>query len=200
MIYITGFPHTGTSFLSEVVYRLGLSFGTITNLKGANQMNRHGHYEHLDIRNLIWGNIEKHGEAETLNPCDSRTYHVEKPKPDIQAQIQDTIEAEGIEAYKDTFYPVIHKYLPPPSLILTTYRSTQEVYLAPIRANMHSATASSVRTLNQAMGRWYKMLGDEHQEDIIKLVNYDALFKPDSFRKIMGDIAGWLDIEPSEKL
>ena len=88
MIYVTGYPHTGTSFLSEIVFRFGLSFGNPSNLKGANVMNRHGHFEHLPIRRLIWDNIEKHGDSETLNPCDPRTYQIEEPIPEIVTQIQ----------------------------------------------------------------------------------------------------------------
>jgi len=200
MIYITGFPHTGTSFLAEIVSRFGFSFGDPTHLKDANQMNRHGHFEHLPIRSLIWDNIEKYGEDETLNPCDPRTYQLQEPDPGIVTQIQTLIDDERVEAYKDTFYPVIHKYLPPPNLILATYRNPQDVYLAPIRSNMHQAVSCSVKHLIQSMGSWYTMLKEQHPDKIIKLVNYDHLFDRDSFRSIMEAISDWLAIPMTEEL
>lgn len=200
MIYITGFPHTGTSFLAEIVLRFGFNFGDPDHLKGANQMNCHGHFEHLLIRDLIWDNIEKYGENHTLNPCDPRTYQLQEPDLDIVTQIQALIDSEQVEVYKDTFYPVIHKYLPPPNLILTTYRSPQGVYLAPIRSNMHQAVSCSVKYLNQSMSIWYTMLKEQHLDEIIKLVNYDKLFDPSYFRSVMEAISGWLAIPLTEEL
>jgi len=201
MIYITGFPHTGTSFLAEVVLRFGLNFGDPSNLKGiTNTMNRHGHFEHVPIRNLIWDDIEKFNEDETLNPCDPRTYRVQDPNPIIVAQVENIIDREQVQVYKDTFYPILHKYLPPPNLILATYRDPHQVYLAPIIGNLHDAVCNSGARLKKSMGLWYSTLAKEYPTDIVRAVNYDSLFNPDSFRAQMQLISEWLDVRMDEEM
>ena len=64
-ILIAGFPNSGTSFLCNLIVVLGKSPGSWRNLKGADWHNRWGYFEHLKMREIVWGILPR-GELKIL--------------------------------------------------------------------------------------------------------------------------------------
>lgn len=136
-VVVTGFPHSGTSYMANLVAEMGFNPGPKDHLKGANRMNRKGHWENLKIRNPIWREVFKREP----NPFDPNFYH-QQPKPIQTKLVQETeryIGEHRIQMYKDTFYPMLHHYLPAPDLVLVVRRDPHDIFESPFRYGMEHA-------------------------------------------------------------
>jgi len=96
-IIVTGFANSGTSFLTELVVRMGFSPGSHCHLKVANRHNPHGYWEHLPMRCIEW---QKGSFRPSRIP--SSPY---RPNEEIFSAIVELADQDDIEVYKATTLP-----------------------------------------------------------------------------------------------
>lgn len=201
-VIITGFPHSGTSFVAEVVYELGFSFGVLKNLKGYNNMNIRGHWEHLGIRDLLWDNLrESEGLTGGMNPCRTELYkHVNDiPREDLKLKVAQIAEAENIQAYKDTYYPILFNYFPQVDRIIWVERGTKATMDSPGRHGMEPH-AGNLETMALAKAQWSSLMEQLSQKIPTLPVHYECFENPITFKFTIGTIAAFLGVNLTEEM
>lgn len=122
-ILVAGFANSGTSFMCELVAAMGFSAGSPVNLKRADGHNPHGYWEHLPLRNAIWGRVgnfdERRIPGQPVNP--SRW-------PAATSIIQDIAEQDGVEVYKDCTGPWSYPLLPGVEKVVLMRRDLDTLY------------------------------------------------------------------------
>lgn len=158
-IIVTGYPHSGTSFVAHLLQEFGLSLGTKEFLKPGNVMNTLGHFEHMALRNMMWekcfiNGVNTHEEG-LYNPYSRPIYDM-----DIVAGVGtvDAIggiaETDNIEVYKDTAWPFLAKLLPKPEKVILVKRDPEGIYQAPIVAGLEMKQVERWR-IDESMP-WYR--------------------------------------------
>lgn len=98
-VIITGGPRSGTSFLAGLVHQMGFHAGNTGSLKKADQHNKYGYYEHLELMNISNKVLQKlggdfHFNIPELHKSWTDAFDKEKNK------ILKIASKEGIEMYK----------------------------------------------------------------------------------------------------
>lgn len=96
-IIVTGFANSGTSFMTELVSRMGFSPGSMHFLKRKDRHNRYGYWEHVPMRRLEW-------QRDSFDERQIPSCPVE-PDDRIFNDIARLANTDGIEAYKATTLP-----------------------------------------------------------------------------------------------
>jgi len=124
-VLVGGFPNSGTSFLCNLVAEMGYSPGSEKNLKGADEHNRFGYWEHLPLRDLVWGtagfNANQHAGHLPRKPLELRGH------PN-RLKIEHLAREDGVEVYKDVILPLIYTLFPSDAKYITITRDPEAIY------------------------------------------------------------------------
>jgi hypothetical protein len=123
VILVTGFPNSGTSFLTNLIVEMGFNPGT--RLKGPDNHNRWGYYENLDIRDLTWGAIG--GKFDPFlhhTPFDGWG----NTKVDLAKKIVEIVKDQGVEIYKDCAAPYLWEVLLDTTHIVVIRRCERDLW------------------------------------------------------------------------
>lgn len=99
-ILVTGFANSGTSFLCELIAAMGYSPGSACYLKGADGHNPYGYWEHLRLRQAVWGRVGNFNARRIPRQPANPMQYMAAP-----SQIQDIAEQDRVEVYKDCTGP-----------------------------------------------------------------------------------------------
>ena len=142
-IIVTGFPHSGTSFVAHLLQEMGFSLGTPELLKPGNVMNTLGHFEHMGLRKMLWekcfiDGVNTHEDG-LYNPYQRAIYEMNiEAGPGTVEAVGDVADADNVEVYKDTAWPFLARLLPPPEKVILVKRSPEGVHKAPFVAGLDS--------------------------------------------------------------
>lgn len=193
-VVVTGFPHSGTSYMANLVSSFGFNPGPKEHLKGANQMNRLGHWENLKIRKPIWD--EALGGAP--NPYVPDLYRdTHPPSYTTASEVWDYINDNGITLYKDTFWPLIRQYLPNPTRLVVMSRDEQATFESPIRYGLDHADGWD--EFKRCYHLWWDRLKQLQESGQIKsalVVQYEG-FPSD---RAVTKVAEYLEVEVTPEL
>lgn len=195
-LIVTGFPHTGTSFLAELCQVLGVNFGTPSSLKGKNSMNRHGHFENRAIQRLVRKHI---GNGKPLNPSNPEVYdcHSDPPDPDTLQEISRIAEGGQITGFKETFYPACYSYFPDIQRLVTIDRNPWNILESPIKSHMPKH-AADMESLLPGYVAWWNITSQ--LIDRIPSLNfrYESFFQPATFQFNVLALASFLGLTPGD--
>ena len=97
-VIIVGAPRSGTSFLAGLVARMGISPGTASNLREANEHNPYGYYENMDLMQIDHELLKKFGGSVMTKPSFPEDW-IELCKSE-KREILKIVTKEGLELYK----------------------------------------------------------------------------------------------------
>ncbi len=122
-ILVTGFANSGTSFMCELVVAMGFSAGSPCNLKGADGHNRYGYWEHMPLRNAVWG------RAGNFDPARIPKQPVNAGRwPGAQSIILDIADQDKVEVYKDCTGPWTYPLLLGVEKVVLMRRDARTLY------------------------------------------------------------------------
>ena len=126
-VLVTGFPNCGTSFLCELVAAMGFDPGSKHWLKGADDHNRYGYWEHLQMRRWSWeaagGKDAVMATLAGAMPEDPLPYHER-----AAIAIERWAGYDRVEVYKDAILPLVYHSFPAHPCIVTIGRNLKTVY------------------------------------------------------------------------
>lgn len=195
-VIVTGFPHSGTSFITEVVHTMGLAVGSSKNLKGSNAMNRRGHFEHLPIRNIAWKHL-----SGKLNPCNAELYDAVHTDPDPEAiqKIKEIAEQDNVQVYKDTFYPVLHKLFPDVRRVVAIDRTLKDIFDSPGKSKM-APHAKNIEALLEGHFYWWQIMDQIALHIPTLYLRYETFKNPKTFEFGIWSLAAFLGIDITREI
>ena len=120
-ILVTGFANSGTSFMCELVASMGFSAGT--RLKGGDEHNPFGYWEHLPIRDMVWGRVGNFNERRIPDrPVDPSRW------PSAISMMQDAARQDHVEVYKDCTGPWSYPLLASIERVVVITRDVSTLY------------------------------------------------------------------------
>lgn len=120
-VLVTGFPNSGTSFLMELCTR-ATNLNPGSNLKGPDNHNPYGYWEHLPIRNTAWSIF---GGGFRVRAIPHEPYQRDEG---VASDILTAARQDNVEIYKDPTLPLIYRSFPGDMKIAVIHRSLRRVY------------------------------------------------------------------------
>lgn len=194
-VLIGGYPNSGTSFLCHLIVQLGKSPGSQKNLKGPDEHNRWGYFEHLPLRKLVW----EAGDFQQFTPH-IKGFLPAKPldfddKDELRSSICAIASEDNVEVYKDNSLPLTFRLFPKGSKFLIITRQVGAVYTSPRKAGMPSPSYT-LEELQERHSRYQELVSVMKDEVDCLTVRYEEFNT--QFEKSLKRICDHLTVELNE--
>jgi len=185
-VLIGGHPNSGTSFLCNLVAEMGFSPGSPANLKGADDHNRWGYWEHEPLKEIVRAaaGVDR-GTFWWIDELAGKVV-LERGHPATE-RVRKIAEGDNVEIFKEGYLPLVYRLFPETCKAVVTRRGGRALY----ERRGAKRRGLSMMDFGRALRHYYYLV--ERMEIPVLAVRYEDFYS--YFDEEVGRIAAFLDVD-----